>query len=120
MNTDNTPPPTDDLEASKDAGAGYISRLVRLSSDWRYLADLCDSEIQRAKTTPLTIIMSDDEKVRYEQAARTYRFCADALTSETDAGSPSPWHLETAPQQIQKIVKKAGQVFFHARWPSVR
>jgi hypothetical protein len=60
-------------------------RLVRLSFDWRELADLCDSEIQRTKATPPTLIMSDDEKVRYEQAARTYRFCADALDSETNS-----------------------------------
>jgi len=61
-----------------------VPRLVRLSSAWRELAELCDSEIERTKTTPPTIIMSDDERVRYEQAARTYRFCADALDSETN------------------------------------
>ncbi len=62
-----------------------LDRLVRLSLDWRELADLFDSEIQRTKTDPPTLIMSDDEKVRYEQAARTYRFCADSLDSEANA-----------------------------------
>lgn len=62
-----------------------LDRLVRLSLDWRELADLCDSEIARTKTEPPTLFMSDDEKVRYEQAARTCRFCADSLDSETNA-----------------------------------
>ena len=79
-----------------------LDSLDRLSSDWRELADLCDSEIERTKTEPPTLIMSDDEKARYEQAARTYRFCADALDSKPNVVITDPHRKRAQPTQKGK------------------
>ena len=73
-------------EMAKNAPPVDLDRITRLYLRWRELADLCDSEIMRTKATPPTLIMSDDEKVRYEQASKTYRFCAESLSLSAPFG----------------------------------
>lgn len=77
----------------KDLGIELVWRApiatARLACDWRELADLCGSELQRAELSPPTILLAPAEKLRYDQAARTYRFCADELSQAVAAQPPS-------------------------------
>jgi hypothetical protein len=92
-------------EMAKNAPPVDLDRITRLYLRWREFADLCDSEIMRTEATPPTLIMSDDEKVRYEQASKTYRVCAESLSlSLCPLWGSSQTQIDTMNQEPQITV----------------
>lgn len=57
---------------------GKLQRLVR---HWRCLASKCERELQRDADPKDGLSLAKDERISYEQAARTYCKCADELAN---------------------------------------
>ena len=61
-------------------------KLERLVRRWRGLVNKCDKELQRDADPKDGLTLAKDERICYEQAARTYRKCADELANNSITG----------------------------------